>query len=87
MANRSYRETGKPENRQAPSAHTFDWDPFRGLHQGQRSADRTKQAGHMTAPDRNAKAPTFSLQQRGRPHMTIFDDDSGVFPDRSFSMA
>jgi hypothetical protein len=29
---------------------TFDWDPIRELHQGQRHVPH-QQAGHMTAPD------------------------------------
>jgi hypothetical protein len=29
-----------------------------------------QQAGHMTAPDRDGIQVTFSLQRRGRPHMT-----------------
>src|SRR5215831_11377414 len=29
----------------------FDWDPIRAEHYGQRLHRRTKQAGHMTAPD------------------------------------
>jgi hypothetical protein len=38
------------------------------------------------APDRNAKASIFPLQHGGRPHMAIFDDDSGVFSTRLFSI-
>jgi hypothetical protein len=29
-----------------------------------------KQAGHMTAPDRGGTQVRFSLQRRGRPHMS-----------------
>ena len=34
-----------------------DWEPIRGLHQGQRSYVPHQQAGHMTAPDQDAKPP------------------------------
>jgi hypothetical protein len=42
---------------------------FRGFHRGQRSHDRVRKAGHMTAPFPSGEAPEKSLAQRAVPHM------------------
>ena len=39
------------------------------FHQGQRSCEPRKQAGHMSALDQLAKASKNLLHRRGRPHM------------------
>src|SRR5262249_8078735 len=48
----------------------FDWDPIRAEHYGQRLHRRTKQAGHMTAPDQCCIMSKKLLSIRRRPHMT-----------------
>jgi len=63
MTNRSNRGSGQPEWGHALRARTFDWDPIRARHQGQRPSAPRKQAGHMTAPDR-----TTSKQQKNPCH-------------------
>src|SRR5262249_22258207 len=40
----------------------FDWDPIRAEHYGQRLHRRTKQAGHMTAPDQCCSNSESSCQ-------------------------
>jgi hypothetical protein len=54
MTNRSYRESENPMGSKRPGARNIDWDPIRGLHQGQRPSAPRGQAVHMTAPDRDA---------------------------------
>ena len=64
-------EPGIGQTRGALALHArwSDWDPIRGLHQGQRPSAPRQQAGHMAAPDRAAASPISLLRQRGRPHM------------------
>jgi hypothetical protein len=57
-----------PTGSMRPTARGLEWDPFRGLHHGQRLTVPHQQAGYMTASDR----PPLScrmLLQRGRPYM------------------
>jgi hypothetical protein len=65
-----------PQNRDTPrwcqgvTARLSDWDPVRGLHQGQRSFAPHQQAGHMTAPRNDYHQSKTPLRKRGHPHMT-----------------
>jgi hypothetical protein len=43
---------GTTQGVKARRARKTDWDPIRGLHQGQRPVAPRGQAVHMTAPDR-----------------------------------
>ena len=65
---------GRSEDRDTPwnplmlRHHVLVWDPIRVTHLGQRSCDRTTQAGHMTATDQNHRSCS-PLPDGGRPHM------------------
>jgi transposase-like protein len=48
----------------------LDWDPVRGLHQGQRSTVSHQQAGQMTATCDDHPQSRKPLQNRSRPQMT-----------------
>ena len=63
-----YREN--PRHCQGSKARSFERDPVRGLHQGQRSKPR-KQAGHMTATHKIMITSNYPLQLWPRPHMTM----------------
>ena len=70
--NRSSRGLDRPAVSQALSARQTDWDPIRGLHQGQRPSAPPQQAGHMSAPDRcgianSPLAPNGPFSNRGAP--------------------
>src|SRR6266478_5258939 len=53
MANGSDRSWDTPPNVQGNSACIADWDPARGLHQGQQSSERL----HQQAEDKTASDP------------------------------
>src|SRR5438105_8114971 len=61
---------GRSEDRDTPwnplvlRHHIPVWDPIRVTHLGQRSSDRTTQAGHMTATDRSHRSCNV-LARRG----------------------
>lgn len=69
--------TGRSGDRQSPlrvvrvTARETDWEPIRGLHQGQRPSAPHRWAGHMTAIGQPASALIKALALRGRPHMTL----------------
>ncbi len=69
--------TGRSGDRQSPlrvvrfTARETDWEPFRGLHQGQRPSAPHRRAGHMTAIGQPASEPIKTLAYRGRPHRTL----------------
>ena len=69
--------TGRSGDRQSPlrvvrvTARETDWEPIRGLHQGQRPSAPHRWAGHMTAIGQPASALIKALALRGRPHRTL----------------
>ena len=69
--------TGRSGDRQSPlkvvrvTARETDWEPIRGLHQGQRPSAPHRWAGHMTAIGQPASALIKALALRGRPHKTL----------------
>src|SRR5947207_10135178 len=50
----------------------FDRDLIRGRHYGQRSCEPHSKAEHMAAPTQACHV-RFSLPNRSRPHMALFD--------------
>ena len=71
--------TGRSGDRQSPlrvvrvTARETDWEPIRGLHQGQRPSAPHRWAGHMTAIGQPASALIKALALRGRPHRLLVD--------------
>jgi hypothetical protein len=55
-----------------------DWDPIRGLHQGQRPSVPHQKAGHMTAPDPSCSNHQNLFPRGSHPHTTL-RPDSGEF--------
>lgn len=58
-----------PGNSRRIAARSLDRDPIRELHQGPRSYEPHREAGHMTAPDHIAGCAPNPLAGGGRPHM------------------
>ena len=54
----------------AASARKTDWEPIHELHQGQRHHRPYQQAGHMSAPDRNARRHFLLATQGTSTHET-----------------
>src|SRR3989304_6023992 len=67
-----------PKDRENPfrvvrKTRETDWDPIRGLHQGQRPSTPRTKAGHMTAPDQFVETLIKILACGSHPHRTLRD--------------
>ena len=66
---------GQSEDRDTPRCpavlrhHCRVWDPIRATHLGQRSTDRTTQAGHMTATDQTTHRSCTRPCETGAVHI------------------